>query len=81
MEGLPNPLLVDVAHQENVRYRFLGARSSRFASVKSFGRRQAYETLRGRNPRATVDGYGDFELRPMSAITQPPLGSAGVDAD
>ncbi|MGO7578161.1 spermidine/putrescine ABC transporter ATP-binding protein, partial [Rhizobium ruizarguesonis] len=26
-------------------------------SVKSFGRRQAYESPRGRNPRATVGGY------------------------
>ena len=36
--------------------------------VKSFGRRQAYESPRGRNPRGTVDGYGDFDLRPMSAM-------------
>lgn len=49
--------------------------------VKSFGRRQAYESPRGRNPRATVDGYGDFELRPMSAMARPPLGNAEVDAD
>jgi hypothetical protein len=38
------------------------------AYVKSFGRRQAYESPRGRNPRATVDGYGDFDLRLMSGM-------------
>ena len=48
--------------------------------VNSFGRRQAYESPRGRNPRVTVDGYGDFDLRLMSALARPPLGSAGVDA-
>lgn len=36
--------------------------------VKSFGRRQAYESPRGKNPRGTVDGYGDFALRPKSAM-------------
>jgi hypothetical protein len=51
------------------------------ASVKSFGRRQAYESPRGRNPRATGDGYGDFDLRLVSAMTRPPLGSDGFDAD
>jgi hypothetical protein len=50
-------------------------------NVKSFGRREAYESPRGRNPRATVDGYGDFELRPMSALARLPMGSAEVDAD
>src|SRR5690606_36797054 len=50
-------------------------------NVKSFGRRQAYESPRGRNPRATGDGYGDFELRPVSAMARPPLGGAGMDAD
>lgn len=51
------------------------------APVKSFGRREAYESPRGRNPRGTVDGYGDFELRPMSAMVRQMLGSAGLDAD
>lgn len=49
--------------------------------MKSFGRRQAYESPRGRNPRGTVDGYGDFELRPVSAMERPALGRAMVDAD
>jgi hypothetical protein len=48
--------------------------------VKSFGRRQAYESPRGRNPRATGDGYGDFDLLLMSAIARPPSGSAGMNA-
>lgn len=39
--------------------------------MKSFGRRQAYESPRGRNPRGTVDGYGDFDLRPKSATARP----------
>ncbi|MGP2490479.1 hypothetical protein ACTDI4_02465 [Mesorhizobium sp. PUT5] len=41
------------------------------AAVKSFGRRQAYETPRGRNPRATGDGYGDFDFWQMSAVARP----------
>jgi len=49
--------------------------------VKGFGRRQAYESLSCRNPRATVDGYGDFDLRPMSAMVLLPLGGAGMDAE
>jgi hypothetical protein len=32
-------------------------------TVKSFGRRQAYESRRGTNPRASGDGYGDFDFR------------------
>ena len=43
--------------------------------VKGFGCRQAYESLSCRNPRATVDGYGDFELRPMSAMARPTVGT------
>ena len=46
--------------------------------VKGFGCRQAYESLSCRNPRATVDGYGDFELRPMSVIARLPLGGVGM---
>jgi len=49
--------------------------------VKGFGCRQAYESLSCRNPRATIDGYGDFELRPMSAMARPALGRAMEDAD
>jgi hypothetical protein len=49
--------------------------------VKGFGCRQAYESLSCRNPRSTVGGYGDFELRPMSAMARPLLGSARMDAD
>ncbi len=30
--------------------------------VKGFGCRQAYESLSCRKPRATVDGYGDFDF-------------------
>lgn len=50
------------------------------ARVMSFGRRQAYESPRGRNPRATGDGYGDFGFRQMSAMARPPSGSGGFDA-
>jgi hypothetical protein len=57
------------------------ARSRRSAFVKSFGRWQAYESPRGRNPRATVDAYGDFEFRLMSGVARPPSGSAGLDAE
>ncbi|MGO7571105.1 hypothetical protein ACC687_25930, partial [Rhizobium ruizarguesonis] len=50
-------------------------------SVKSFGRRQAYESPRGRNPRATVGGYGDFDLGLISAMARPRPGSGVLDAD
>jgi len=49
--------------------------------VKSFGRRQAYESPRGRNPRATTEGYGDFDLGLVSAMAQSPQGSAAIHAD
>jgi len=49
--------------------------------VKGFGCRQEYESLSCSNPRATVDGYGDFDLRPMSAMVRPTLGSVGIDAE
>jgi hypothetical protein len=49
--------------------------------VKGFGCRQAYESLSCRNPRATVDGYGDFDLRLMSAMARALQGSAAMDAD
>ena len=51
------------------------------AMVKGFGCRQAYESLSCRNPRATVDGYGDFDVWPMSTMARSPLGSARVGAD
>ena len=55
--------------------------ASTTAMVKGFGCRQAYESLSCRNPRATIDGYGDFELRPMSAMARPKMGSAVVVAE
>ncbi|GLS21579.1 hypothetical protein GCM10007874_45960 [Labrys miyagiensis] len=51
------------------------------AKVKGFGCREAYESLSCRNPRATVDGYGDFDLRLMSAMARPLEASAAMDAD
>jgi len=36
--------------------------------VKSFGRRQAYESPRGTNPRAAGDGYGDFDFRSLPRV-------------
>ena len=50
------------------------------AMAKGFGCRQAYESLSCRNPRATVVGYGDFDLRSMPAMVVSLLGSAGMDA-
>jgi hypothetical protein len=49
--------------------------------VKGFGCREAYESLSRRNPRATVDDYGDFDLRLMSAMAGALEGSAPMDAD
>ncbi|WP_210326179.1 hypothetical protein, partial [Oricola nitratireducens] len=48
--------------------------------VKVFGCRQAYESLSCRNPRATGEGYGDFDLRLMSAMVRRPPGSFVMDA-
>ncbi|TWI36344.1 hypothetical protein IQ26_02857 [Mesorhizobium tianshanense] len=64
-----------------VRFPISTAENCQSAAVKSFGRRQAYESPRGRNPRAPGDGYGDFGFRQMSAIARPPSGSSGVNAD
>lgn len=49
--------------------------------VKSFGCRQAYESLSCRNPRATVDSYGDFDFRLVSVMARPLSISLGMDAD
>lgn len=49
--------------------------------VKSFGRRQAYESPRGRNPRTTGRCYGDFDLRLMRGVgsPQPESGSMATE--
>jgi hypothetical protein len=44
----------------NVRFYILAAQSCPTASVKSFGRREAYESLRGTNPRAADNGLWVF---------------------
>ncbi len=49
--------------------------------VKGFGCRQAYESLPCWNPRATVGGYGNFVLRPMSATARRLLGCVGMDPE
>ncbi len=55
------------------------AGSSASTSVKSFGRREAYESPRGRNPRTPVEGYGDFSLRLMCAVPGSQSGSGMID--
>jgi len=47
--------------------------------VKGFGCRQAYESLSCRNRRSTVDVYGDFDFRLMSAMARPFRGSAVIE--
>src|SRR5689334_20144465 len=54
------------------------AGSGQFAVVKSFGHRQAYESPRGRNPRATDDGYGDFGFRHISTMAETSLRRAEI---
>jgi hypothetical protein len=66
---------------ERLLSQYLEAENQPSASVKSFGRRQAYESPRGRNPRATVGGYGDFDLGLISAMARPRPGSGVLDAD
>lgn len=53
--------------------------SGRSAIVKSFGRREAYESPRGRNPRTPVEGYGDFDLRLMCAVAGSQSASGMLD--
>jgi hypothetical protein len=49
--------------------------------VKGFGCRQAYESPSCRNPRATIDDYGDFGFRLMSSSVRRLPGSDRVDMD
>lgn len=51
------------------------------ASVKSFGRRQAYESRRGTNPRAARVVYGDFGLRRVLRVARRSVGSTRRDTD
>lgn len=44
------------------------ATSAMTEMVKGFGCQQAYESLSCRNPRGTVEVYGDFDFRLMSAM-------------
>ena len=56
-------------------------RSCWSAFVKSFGRREAYETLRGTNPRGPMTMvYGYFCFRLRVAQSRPAVGSMGRDA-
>lgn len=64
----------------DVRFSWWWPGSGRSAHVKSFGRRQAYESPRGRNPRATVEGYGDFALRLIDAVARAQPESGAIDA-
>ena len=67
----------------NDRFNILNAGSCQSAFVKSFGRREAYESRRGTNPRATGYGYGygEFDLRLVLGMVRPPSESGGFDAD
>ena len=49
--------------------------------MKSFGRRQAYESRRRTNPRAASVVYGDFGLRPVLRVARRSVGSTRRDAD
>src|SRR5215203_3244245 len=50
-------------------------------NVKSFGRRQAYESRRGTNPRGPGETYGDFDFRLVLGLVRPALACTGADAD
>lgn len=65
-------LTLGTGWKRNVCYRVFSCQNGRSAPVMSFGRRRAYESPRGRNPRATVNGYGYFDLWLMSAMARPP---------
>jgi hypothetical protein len=67
--GLLTPRLPD----RDVCFRVEVKLASTSDLVKGFGCRQAYESPSCRNPRATIDDYGDFHLRPMPPMVQPPL--------
>ena len=49
-------------------------------SVRSFGRREAYESLRGTNPRTQTLVYGYFCFRLSMAKSRPVVAGAGRDA-
>lgn len=65
----------------SVRYHAFGATSGLTAPVKSFGRGRRTKVPDEGTPRATGDGYGDFDLQLMSAIARPPSVSRAMDAD
>lgn len=52
----------------NVCYRAMANIISTADMMKGFGCREAYESLPCRNPRGTVEVYGDFDFRLMSAM-------------
>jgi len=54
--------------QQHVRFWLPIASAGMTDMLKGFGCLKAYESLSCRNPRATGDDYGDFELRLMSAM-------------
>ncbi len=58
----------------NVRFRNADAGSCRAAYVKNFGRRQAYESRRGRNPRCPRHGLWGFVDLLMAARLEASAG-------
>ena len=67
--------------RKNGRFRAAMDARRMAAMMKGFGCGEAYESLPCRNPRATVDGYGDFDLQPMSALARLLLESSEADTD
>ena len=61
-------------------YRRCTLESGHSAFVKSFGRREAYESLRGTNPRAADDGLWVFLFSAERGEVATGSGSAGRDA-
>lgn len=70
-----------MTRSQTAAYRRALLKSCPSGYVKSFGRRQAYESPRRRNPWATVYGYGDFVFRLVPGMARPLRGRAGMDAD
>ena len=68
--GIRNPSQTRASFRPelNICFRETTKETSMADMLKGFGCRKAYESLSCRNPRATGDGYGDFELRLMSAM-------------
>jgi hypothetical protein len=63
------------------RFRPARVKTEQTADLKSFGRRKAYESRRGTNPRAARKVYGDFGFWPALERARGLAERVSVDTD